>query len=74
MTQPTFKPVERFVDVAVVARRLGVSKVSVRNWIHKGQITAVCLANGRFRIPYWELVQRLERKRKPPTQISTIGC
>jgi predicted site-specific integrase-resolvase len=61
---------ERFVDVAVVARRLGVSKVCVRNWIHDGKITAICQANGRFKIPLWELVARLERKRKPPTQIS----
>jgi excisionase family DNA binding protein len=62
-------PPERFVDVSVVARRLGVSKVAVRNWIHEGKITAICQANGRFRIPHWELVALLQRKRKPPPQI-----
>ena len=61
---------ERYVDVSVVARRLGVSKVSVRNWIHDGKITAVCQPNGRFKIPLWELVGLLERKRKPPQQFS----
>jgi excisionase family DNA binding protein len=60
---------ERFVDVAVVARRLGVSKMCVRNWIHEGKITAICQSNGRFKIPLWELVARLERKRKPSPQI-----
>ena len=54
---------ERFVDVAVVARRLGVSKVTVHNWVHLGKIEAVSEGN-RFRIPSWELEALLERNRQ----------
>ncbi len=72
MTQLEPKPVERFVNVSIVARRLCVSKVSVRNWIHLGKLTAVCQANGRFLIPYWELERLLERKRKDPPQNAGI--
>jgi excisionase family DNA binding protein len=56
---------ERFVDVAVVARRLGVSKVTVHNWAHLGKIEVVKQGN-RFRIPSWELEALLERNRQEP--------
>jgi len=40
----------RYVDAAVVARRLGVTPQTVRNWIKRGQIPGERTPAGRFRI------------------------
>lgn len=46
---------ERFIDVAVVARRLNVDPVTVRKWIRDGKLAAIQLPSGYWKIPLSEL-------------------
>lgn len=47
----------RVVGVSVVARRLGVSTTTVRNWILAGRVRAGRTLSGRYRVPISELAR-----------------
>lgn len=51
---------ERLLSTAEVARALQVSRNSVTGWISRGQITAIQLPSGQFRIPESEVTKVLE--------------
>lgn len=55
---------DRLLDVATVARRLGVSDRTVRHWIRKGLVPeAVQTFTGRLKIPLSALI-RLQKTEK----------
>lgn len=50
---------KRLLDVAVVARRVGFTDRTVRNWIASGKVQAVRSPTGRYRITVSELARLL---------------
>ncbi len=59
---------ERLLDVATVARRLGVADETVRLWIRKGLIPeTVRTFTGRLKIPASAL-DRLQKTQKPVSE------
>jgi len=56
----TIEVSERLLSTAEVARALQVSRNSVTGWISRGQITAIQLPSGQFRIPESEVTKVLE--------------
>ena len=55
-------PSDRLLDVATVARKLGVSDRTVRNWIHAGILTADRQPGGFFKVRSSAVAACLERK------------
>jgi len=53
---------DRWLDPAVVARRLGVTSVTVRNWILCGKIPFIKTPAGRYKISQAVLVALLAEK------------
>ena len=57
---PSIEVSERLLSTAEVARALQVSRNSVTGWINRGQITAIQLPSGQFRIPESEVTKVLQ--------------
>lgn len=55
---------ERLIDAAVVAREMGVTGQTVRNWIDAERILGVRTPGGRYRVPLFELI-RLKKSQTP---------
>lgn len=60
---------ERLVDAAVVARAMGVTGQTVRNWIEAERIVGLRTPGGRYRVPLFELLRLRKSQERQATQI-----
>jgi excisionase family DNA binding protein len=60
---------ERLIDAAVVAREMGVTGQTVRNWIDAERIVGVRTPGGRYRVPLFELMRLKKSQTRQARQI-----